>query len=465
MAVYSDTIITNIKRPHKQDLGQEYPPGTRHIDNQLRHNNRPIRHEGDFWVYEDNNRYAPPNYDNCSYRNGRYYFTLEDGTEEEDIWNETEAQWELAPQYREPAPVIPEDSEQEETTSESDSDSPDQTPINTQNKPLAEMSGQASTSTDPPSATVQPGRGKVKLPDNYTGNRIESQKFMLQCLLLFAAESDRYKTNQDKISLVLSCMRYGTAGAWAENFLLKSRDFLTKFKLQFRETGKTDKARSALMAFSQGRMTVDEYSNQFILIAADADISDKEQVPYFQRGLDPRVMDKIYDKEVQPKDTIQDWINTACEIDGRLRARLAQKAILANSTSFRSDYLNRFHTQPAVRYNSTTAPQRMNNQVFEETRRDAWVRQGEETAWLIWKEKTTHPLWETKREYIEEWRQRMFLAMTSGYHNLVLRWNVFTLPHPDDPKQTMGNALCYLTDDRETEASVILLESEQCLEN
>ncbi|ETW86533.1 hypothetical protein HETIRDRAFT_99013 [Heterobasidion irregulare TC 32-1] len=138
-AVYTDTIITNIKRPHKerhttsgdidphresvtahtleQDLGQEYPPGTRRINNQLRHNNRPIRHEGDFWVYEDNNRYAPPNYDNCSYRNGRYYFTLEDGTEKEDIWNETEAQWELAPQYREPAPVIPEDSEQEETTS------------------------------------------------------------------------------------------------------------------------------------------------------------------------------------------------------------------------------------------------------------------------------------------------------------------------------------------------------------
>ena len=52
------------------------------------------------------------------------------------------------------------------------------------------------------------------------------------------------------------------------------------------------------MAFSQGKMTVDEYSNQFTLIA------DKEQVPYYQRGLDPKVMDKIYDKETQPKDTI-----------------------------------------------------------------------------------------------------------------------------------------------------------------
>ena len=89
-------------------------------------------------------------------------------------------------------------------------------------------------------------------------------------------------------------MRYGTAGAWAENFLAKTVgakipkdlgtwvDFLEKFKLQFKESNKMDKARSTLMIFSQGKMTVDEYSNQFLLIAADTDISNKEQVPYFQ---------------------------------------------------------------------------------------------------------------------------------------------------------------------------------------
>ena len=154
------------------------------------------------------------------------------------------------------------------------------------------MSGQASGTT--PSIPKQTGRGKVRLPNNYTGDRTESQKFLLQCLLLFAAESDRYQDDLDKISLVLSCMRYGTAGAWAENFLAKTVgaeipkdlgtwvDFLAKFKLQFKESNKMDKAQSTLMIFSQGKMTVDEYSNQFLLIAADTDISNKEQVPYFQ---------------------------------------------------------------------------------------------------------------------------------------------------------------------------------------
>ncbi|ETW82186.1 hypothetical protein HETIRDRAFT_317203, partial [Heterobasidion irregulare TC 32-1] len=66
---------------------------------------------------------------------------------------------------------------------------------------------------------------------------------------------------------------------------------------------------------------------------------------------------------VIPEDSEQE--ETACEIDGRLRARTAQKAILANSTSFRSDYLNRFHNQISPRYNSTNAPRRMNNQVVD----------------------------------------------------------------------------------------------------
>ena len=64
----------------------------------------------------------------------------------------------------------------------------------------------AGAGTGPPTTTVQPGQGKLKLPDNFTGNKTKSQHFMLQCLLLFVTESDRYKTDEDRISLVLSCM-------------------------------------------------------------------------------------------------------------------------------------------------------------------------------------------------------------------------------------------------------------------
>ena len=126
-------------------------------------------------------------------------------------------------------------------------------------------------------------------------------------------------------------MRHGTAGTWAENFLVKTigaetpkdlgtwASFLDKFRLQFKEYNKKDKVQSALIAFSQGRMIINRYSNQFIFIAADANISNKKQVSYYQRELDPKVMDKIYNKETLPKDMIQDWINTAYKVNGYMR--------------------------------------------------------------------------------------------------------------------------------------------------
>ena len=174
----------------EQDLGQAYPPGTRQINRQFRHNNCPIQQTGTCWFYLDTNLDAPPNYNNCSFRNKWYFFTYKDKTEEEFVWNETENHWDSLPQYRDPQPVIPNDSEQEDETSNSNSDSSyNQTLIDTRNtQTITNMSGQGLGTT--PSTPTQPGRGKVKLSNNYTGDRTESQKFILQCLLFFTVESD-----------------------------------------------------------------------------------------------------------------------------------------------------------------------------------------------------------------------------------------------------------------------------------
>ena len=191
---------------------------------------------------------APPNFNNCSFRDRQYYFLREDRTEAEWAWSELQADWVPPPQYREPDPVIPEDSEEEETFKSEASD------IQTLINPRSSTRMSAPGPTDPPLMTTQSGRGKLKLPDNYSGDRTQLQKFLLLCLLLFTAELDRYKTNDDKISLVLSCMRYGTASVWAKNFLKKTigakppKDFgtwdtfKTSFELQFHESNVTDKA-------------------------------------------------------------------------------------------------------------------------------------------------------------------------------------------------------------------------------
>ena len=79
---------------------------------------------------------------------------------------------------------------------------------------------------------------------------------------------------------------------------------------------------------------------------------------------------------------------------------------------------------------------------------------------------TKDPLWETKQDYIKEWRRNTLIMTTSGYHNLVVRWNVGTLPQgPTNLPCAMENATYYLTDDEQTDPSVMVLGSEWSLKN
>ena len=85
---------------------------------------------------------------------------------------------------------------------------------------------------------------------------------------------------------------------------------------------------------------------------------------------------------------------------------------------------------------------------------------------LIWKMKMMDPLWETKREYIKEWQRNTLIVTTSGYHNLVVRWNVGTLPQgPTNRPRAMQGTTYYLMDDEQTDPSVMVLGSEQSLRN
>ena len=66
------------------------------------------------------------------------------------------------------------------------------------------------------------------------------------------------------------------------------------------------------------------------------------------------------------------------------------------------------------------------------------------------------------RDYIKDWRRGVLLATTSGYHNLVLQWNVRTLPQGarDQPRE-MESAMYCLTDNEATDPSVMLLPSKR----
>ena len=84
---------------------------------------------------------------------------------------------------------------------------------------------------------------------------------------------------------------------------------------------------------------------------------------------------------------------------------------------------------------------------LKEIHAERWVKEVDELTQLTWKMKTMKdPLWETKREYIREWQRNTLITTASGYHNLVIRWNVGTLPQgPTNLPCAMEHATCYLT--------------------
>ena len=106
-------------------------------------------------------------------------------------------------------------------------------------------------------------------------------------------------------------------------------------------------------------------------------------------------------------------------------------------------------------------------QCLEEIHAERWEEEVDALVQSTWREKTTKDLlWETKQEYIQEWRRNIQITTTSGYHNLVVRWNMSTLPQgPTNPPHVMERTTYYLMDDKQTDPSVMVLGSEWSSKN
>ena len=104
---------------------------------------------------------------------------------------------------------------------------------------------------------------------------------------------------------------------------------------------------------------------------------------------------------------------------------------------------------------------------LEEIHAERWEEEVDALMWLTWETRMTKdPLWETKWEYVKEWWRNTLIATTSRYHNLVVQWNVGTLPQgPTNPPHAMECMTYYLMDDEQTDPSVMVLGSERSSRN
>ena len=98
-----------------------------------------------------------------------------------------------------------------------------------------------------------------------------------------------------------------------------------------------------------------------------------------------------------------------------------------------------------------------------EIRESQYVEEVDKLVLQTWRMKTSkNPRWNATTHYIEDWRRGVLLTTTSGYHNLVLRWNVRTLPQRarDQPRE-MESTMYRLMDNKAMDLSMMLLPSER----
>lgn len=205
------------------------------------------------------------------------------------------------------------------------------------------------TPSHPPSITPpqqnpfhQFSRGiKVAPPDIYDGSLSKAKTFLSQVMLFIAGKKDEVRDDHDKIILMLSYMKGGTAGPWAEQKVqqyLSSEtvsetwlEFLEEFKAVFSDPDPAGTARNKMERLHQGTLTCDEYVSKFRELKVDTGYNDAALVEKFKKGLNQTLVDKIYGLQEMPDD-LKGWETWATKFDRQWRQREAEKKATSHTT-------------------------------------------------------------------------------------------------------------------------------------
>jgi Ty3 transposon capsid-like protein/zinc knuckle protein len=169
---------------------------------------------------------------------------------------------------------------------------------------------------------------KVAKPDDFDGSQSKVDSFLRQLSISIRADPTRYLNDDNKITLALSYMKGGSAGAWADRLLERAEEDGTyeytweEFKEAFRESfGDADPSGTAcnrIDTLEMGKMTADEYIIAFEEHEAKTGYNDKALKDCFERGLHRSLARSIYALEKMPED-LKGWKAWARKLDRQHR--------------------------------------------------------------------------------------------------------------------------------------------------
>ena len=209
--------------------------------------------------------------------------------------------------------------------------------------------------------TVPQGKGKIKEPTVFNGDRAKTEKFLDQLFLLFEGRPHNFPTDHSQISTALSYMEGGTVEAWKRAIIQRAREYTPQghrqgfgtwdafeqnLRLSFAPINEVDNSLIALSTLDFMKFTsADDFINRFMELAQKAQIwEEASQLAYYRRALPTTIRTRISYSYSVPT-TIQEWMSRTFEIDhayrinkelngmqGRTRKRETQKQVCATNT-------------------------------------------------------------------------------------------------------------------------------------
>jgi hypothetical protein len=159
-----------------------------------------------------------------------------------------------------------------------------------------------------------------------------------------------------KIASALSYIK-GKAEPWArrkqkeytstEGKLICSwENFVQDLRLSFGDPDPASTAKHKLSQLRQGTLTAEEYVAKFRDLQEDTGYNDAALMDYFEKGLQPALVTRIYSLGDMPKD-LAGWMNWAVKLDRQWRQGEARLKLRSN-TSAKSTQVTPRPTNPAA---------------------------------------------------------------------------------------------------------------------
>jgi hypothetical protein len=172
----------------------------------------------------------------------------------------------------------------------------------------------ASATVTPPA----PSKYKANLPDVFDGDVSKSKTFKRQLTIYFSARGNEFDDHKARIMFLLSYMRGGNAGPWAERRLDQIErdgrthpptypfssyaDFIDLFDERFLERNEKEKAQFKLKRLRQGSGTTEEYIAKFETLEELTEFNDQALVDIYKAGIPFSIMESIVRMVNMPTD-------------------------------------------------------------------------------------------------------------------------------------------------------------------